>query len=75
MEDLIFTTLRPKVNGYYYVIWEEGDKPELIWIDYFTIEGEEFWTWRWNPNDDPEDLTLDILNPEGIQFSQQIIKE
>lgn len=72
MEDLEFTKERPKINGYYYVIWKEGDKPELVWIDYFTLEGEEFWTWRWNPADDPEDLFLDITCPDNIHFSEKI---
>ncbi|KAA0126477.1 hypothetical protein FY557_17660 [Chryseobacterium sp. SN22] len=72
MIDLVFTTERPRENGYYYVIWTEVDDPELVWIDYFTLDGEEFWTWRWDPSDDPEDLFLDILNPDNIQFSQII---
>ncbi|MBK1897046.1 hypothetical protein [Chryseobacterium paridis] len=74
MEFLNFTNIRPKINGYYYIIWEPGDEPEFVWIDYFTLDGQEFWTWRWNLNEDPEDLFLDIANPDTIQFSELIIK-
>jgi hypothetical protein len=73
-----FTTNRPKVNGFYYIIWEEGDTPVLVWINYFpkgTLfkdeeDDRDYWTWGWSENDDPESLEADVLAPEKIMFSE-----
>lgn len=74
MENLIFTYDRPKKSGYYYIIWENGEEPILVWINYIIIDNEEFWTWGFSENDDPEDIELDIIEPKKIQFSQLIKK-
>lgn len=69
-----FSTNRPKESGYYYVIWEEGDSPVLIYVWHYPKgDDSEYWTWGFNENDDPESIELDILEPDKIKFSKRII--
>ena len=34
-----FTTEKPKHSGYYFMIWEEGNSPEFLYINYSIIDG------------------------------------
>lgn len=75
--NLKFSTERPKKSGWYYVIWEPGNTPKEVWINYSpagTVPGidTDFWTWGWNESDNPEDIELDIARPDKIQFSEII---
>lgn len=71
--ELIFSTNRPRKSGYYFVKWQPHEKPVKVWINYITsLDLGEAWTWGWSPEDDPEDLELDIAEPEKIQFAEII---
>ena len=67
----------PPCDGYYEVIWDEGDKPQFVYLkryeqpDLGTIPTKhewEHWLWGKDEHDDPEAMSLDIRQPELIQW-------
>lgn len=70
-----FKTLReqqPSKDGYYYVIWEDGDKPKKVYLrdcrDICSDDREPLWVWGIDEEDDPESVILDIDDAWQIQW-------
>lgn len=68
---MTFSMQLPRKTGWYYVVWEPGDTPVRIWVNYFPkgtlFDGIEYWTWGRDQEDDPEYLEWG----EGL-FSEMI---
>lgn len=73
-----FKDSAPPYDGYYEVIWEDGDAPRFVYLrrhnepdlpaDIPTEHEWERWLWGKDEQDDPEAISLDIRNPELIQW-------
>jgi len=63
-----FRDKQPSPAAQYDVIWEDGDEPVSVWLDYCAET--DGWIWAWHRGDDPEALGLDIRDPDGIQWRQ-----
>lgn len=72
------STKRPTENGWYYVAWELADtpRPTLVYIRHFPkgtlFEHKDYWTWGKDEYDDPEDIELDVIDPDMIFFSEKV---
>lgn len=79
LKEMVFTTIRPKQNGLYYVKWSPEEKPIKVYLRYHPEANHgspyyciEHWTWGRTPLDDQEDIEIDVEKPELIQFSERV---
>lgn len=58
-----FTAEKPKHSGYFFVIWEEGNSAEFLYINYSIIDGFECWKWGFHEEDANKSFPDQIKNP------------
>lgn len=75
MDVFTFTTEKPKLSGYYFVIWEHEESPELRYISYSNLDGIETWKWAFHDEDSPKEFPNEIADLNEIKFSQNILEE
>ncbi len=75
--DRNFTAFRdaaPPANGWYWVRWTADDAERLVWLSRVPDEPQDDppeteahrWVWGNSPDDDPESIALEIIDPMGI---------